>query len=170
MIAYHVPQRCRRITGKSFHLITLSEERGRGPINLLYETVESWGQYGVHCRTGVPTMATFICWRKGRLPYLISARRVRAGGGQILGQKPVDLVMSPHGLTNSVYFFFYPNEGVSMALVADKLKAIPEMYPSQIPVWCSQTACYGASHIGEWLDSWLPSCFWVRENLRRTPY
>ena len=58
--------------------------------------------------------------------------------------------MSPHGLTNSVYF--YPNEGVSMALVADKLKAIPEMYRRKFRMVFS-TACYGASHIDEWLDS-----------------
>jgi hypothetical protein len=128
------------------HLITLSEER-EGADKLLYETVEIGASLASTLVLG-PNYGTVHLIEKEQATLANLCRRLEQVAAKS-SVKAVDLLMSPHGLTNSIHF--YPNEGVSMALVADKLKAIPEMYRRKFRMVFS-TACYGASHIDEWLE------------------
>lgn len=128
------------------HLITLSEE-WEGADKLLYETVEIGASMASTSVLG-PNYGNVHLLEKDQATLSNLCRRLEQVAAKS-SVNAVDLVMSPHGLINKVYF--YPNEGVSMALVADKLKAIPEMYRRKFRMVFS-TACYGASHIDEWLD------------------
>ncbi|MGI0486560.1 hypothetical protein ACN4EK_14060 [Pantanalinema rosaneae CENA516] len=128
------------------HLITLSEAMD-GANKLLYEAVEMGASLASNTMLG-PNYGKVHLLEKDQatLSNLCHQLEQVAAKSSV---KAVDLLISPHGLNNRIYF--YPNEGVAMAMVADKLKSIPEMYRRKFRMVFS-TACYGASHIDEWLD------------------
>ncbi len=128
------------------HLITLSEEMD-GASKQFYEAVEAGAAL---------TSNSLLGPQYGNTHYLQEQQATLSALCQKLEQvaakssvKAVDLIISPHGLDDKMYF--YPNDGVSMALVADKIKAIPAAYRRKFRMVFS-TACFGASHIDEWLD------------------
>jgi hypothetical protein len=66
------------------------------------------------------------------------------------GIKAVDLVISPHGASEKIYFF--PSETTAMEHVVKEIREIPEEYRRKFRAVFS-TACFGASHCDEWLEA-----------------
>ncbi|MEB3356056.1 MAG: hypothetical protein VKK04_04970 [Synechococcales bacterium] len=136
-----------KVQREVIHLITLSEEMD-GANKLLYEAIETGASLASSAVLGPNYEKVHLLEKEqATLPNLCRQLEQVAASPSV---KAVDLLISPHGLNDRIYF--YPNEGTTMAVVADKLKSIPISYRRKFRMVFS-TACYGASHIDEWLDS-----------------
>ncbi len=128
------------------HLITLSEEMD-GASKQFYEAVEAGAALTSNSLLG-PYYGNIYYLQEQQATLSALCRQLEQVAAKS-SVKSVDLIISPHGLNDELYF--YPNDGVSIALVADKIKAIPTAYRRKFRMVFS-TACFGASHIDEWLD------------------
>lgn len=129
------------------HLVTLSEAMD-GANRLLYQAIEIGAGLTSNALLG-PNYGKVHLLDKEQATISNLCRRLEQVAAKS-SVKAVDLLMSPHGLDDRIYF--YPNAGVDMRTVADKLQSIPAMYRRKFRMVFS-TACFGASHIDEWLDS-----------------
>lgn len=142
------PKKVEKADREVLHLITLSDQYKGTSDEWMYKVIE----FGAESLTRTVLAqdyraAQILTKANATLSTLKTKLQQTAARAEI---KAVDLVISPHGLSNRIYF--YPNEEKTMSDVARDLLTIPENLRRKFRVVFS-TACFGATHCQNWLNA-----------------